>query len=67
MKYKKLRKCPKCGGKLKFYLEGNFGGTIGNFECKCGFKDRSYENSFFATNEEWKEFHEWTIKEGIMW
>lgn len=67
MDYRETRICPKCGKALEFYLEGNFGGTIGTFKCKCGFVDRSYLNSGYATEREWKEFHVWTIKEGIMW
>lgn len=58
--------CPICGENISFHLEGNFGGTLGVFECKnCGYRDASTTNASYATNEEWDEFEEAT--QNIMW
>ena len=54
-------KCPICGTTMSFYLKGNFGGTLGVFECNCGYRDASVENaSYYATSEDWNRFYEET-------
>ena len=59
-------KTQECKEKMKFYLEGNFGGTLGVFECSCGYKSKSVENaSYYATIEDWNGFYEET--KDIMW
>ena len=59
------KKCPKCGNEMQFYIEGNFGGSLGVFECDCGHKDKSRENMFYAANEDWDRF--WKATEDVMW
>ena len=60
------KKCPKCGSEMSFYLEGNFGGTLGVFECGCGYRDASVNNTYnYATDEDWKKFREAT--KDIIW
>ena len=57
--------CPKCGKEMSFYLEGNFGGALGVFECECGYIDQNYSNISYATDADWERF--WNETEGIMW
>lgn len=52
----KERKCPECGKEMLFYIKGSFVGTLGVFECKCGYKSQSSSNISYATNEEWERF-----------
>ena len=59
------KKCPKCGREMSFYIEGNFGGSLGVFECSCGHKNKSTENMSYATSEDWDRF--WKATEDIMW
>ena len=59
------KKCPKCGKEMSFYIEGNFGGSLGVFECKCGYIDRSCSNMSYATDKDWEDFWNRTID--IMW
>lgn len=62
----KHRICPECKEKMRFYLEGNFGGTLGVFECSCGYKNKSVDNAdYYATSKDWHRFHEET--KDIMW
>ena len=63
--YKQRRVCPNCGKHLSFHIEGNFGGALGVFSCKCGYRDSSVENYVYATSKELVEFEKAT--EGIMW
>ena len=62
--YKQYRICPNCGKEMSFYIEGNFGGALGVFECNCGYKDKSVENISYATSEDWDSF--WKETEDIM-
>ena len=63
--FKERRICPNCGKHMLFHIEGNFGGALGVFNCKCGYKDSSIENYLYATNEELAKFEKAT--EDIMW
>lgn len=59
-------KCPKCNNEMSFHLEGNIAGTLGVFECSCGYRDASVENTYnYATSEDWNRF--WKETEDIMW
>ena len=50
---------------MSFHIEGNFGGALGVFSCRCGYKDSSIENYLYATNDELASFEKAT--ENIMW
>ena len=63
--YKHRRVCPQCGKHLSFHIEGNFGGALGVFSCKCGYRDSNIENYAYATIKELAEFEKAT--EDIMW
>ena len=63
--YKQRRICPNCSKHMSFHIEGNFGGHLGVFSCKCGYKDSSVENYVYATSKELAEFEKAT--ECIMW
>lgn len=63
--YKQRRVCPNCGKHLSFHIEGNFGGALGIFSCKCGYRDSSIKNYIYATSKELAEFEKAT--EDIMW
>lgn len=59
------RICPKCGEQMAFHIEGNFGGTLGIFDCSCGYRNGDYSNFLYATEDELNEFYENT--KDIMW
>lgn len=59
------KKCPKCGKEMSFYIEGNIAGSLGVFECECGYKNKNGLNIHYATDEDWERFHNNTS--GIMW
>lgn len=59
------KKCPECSREMSFYITGSFGGSLGVFECKCGYRDESYENIKYATDEDWERF--WEETKDIMW
>lgn len=61
----KHRMCPECGKQMTFDMEGNFGGTFGIFNCECGYKDKSYSNITYATEDDWSKFRKDNV--GIMW
>lgn len=63
--YKQCRICPSCGSHMSFDIDFDFGGTLGIFNCSCGYKDRSYDNLRYATNDEREAFEEAT--KDIMW
>lgn len=63
--FKQRRICPNCGKHLSFHIDFDFGGTLGVFNCNCGYKDRSYDNYSYATKQEREEFEEAT--KDIMW
>ena len=63
--YKQCRICPNCGKQLSFHIDFDFGGTLGVFSCKCGYKDESYYNYSYATCNEREAFEEAT--KDIMW
>ena len=63
--YKQRRICPNCGKSLSFHIDFDFGGTLGVFNCKCGYEDKSYYNYSYATHDERKAFEEAT--KNIMW
>lgn len=65
---KEHRICPECGEHMSFYIEGNFGGSLGVFNCTCEdceYEDRSVDNMIYATDDELKKFYEDT--KDIMW
>lgn len=50
--------CPNCGNHMDFYIEGNFGGSLGVFNCKCGYKNKSLDNMKYANSNDWLDYDE---------